>query len=308
MDITPAKYIYLDGEIVPFQDAKIHILSVGITYAATVFEGLRGYWNPKDEELYVFRLDDHVRRLLESIKMSRMDSQLSEEKIRDSIIQLLRKNNFREDVHIRQMAFVKGIGPMSTRGPVGLAVAALPSYRFFDTEKGITCAISSWRRISDASTPPRIKCTANYQNSRLAFLQARLDGYDSVILLNEQGKVSEGPSMCVFLVRNGVVITPTVTSEILESITRSTLIQLFKEYYDIEVLEREVDRTELYVADECFFCGTACEVLPIISIDKHPVGNGKIGEVTKKIQKKYNDIVRGNVPDHPEWRTGVYKS
>jgi len=307
VDISPAKYIYLDGEIVPFEDAKIHILSVGITYAATVFEGLRGYWNPKDEELYIFRLDSHVRRLLESIKMSWMDSQLSEEEIKDSIIKLLKKNNFREDIHIRQMAFIKSIGSMSVRGPVGLAVAALPSYRFFDTEKGITCGISSWRRISDESSPPRIKCVANYQNSRLAFLQAKLDGYDSAILLNERGKVSEGPTMCIFLIRNGIVITPPVTGSILESITRSTLIQILREYYNIEVVERDIDRTELYIAEEVFFCGTACEITPIVSIDRHVVGGGEVGKMTREIQKTYNEIVRGIVPDHPEWRRGVYK-
>jgi branched-chain amino acid aminotransferase len=305
MNNTPAKYIYLNGDIVPFEEAKIHILSVGITYAATVFEGLRAYWKPEDRELYVFRLESHVRRLLNSIRLSRMQSKLSEGEIKDSIIQVLKKNNFQEDVHLRQMAFIEGIGPMSTTEPVGLAVAAIPSYRFFDPEKGISCAVSSWTRISDCSSPPRIKCTANYQNSRLAFLQAKSDGYDNAILLNQRGKVSEGPAMCLFLVREGKVITPTVTSDILESITRSTIIQLFKEYCKIKVIERDVDRTELYLAEELFFCGTAVEVLPIISVDRHMIGKGKVGEMTRKIQKTYNDIVRGNIPDHPEWRTAV---
>lgn len=302
----PTKYIYLNGGMVPFKDAKIHVLSVGMAYASTVFEGLRGYWNSKDKQLFVFKLDEHVKRLLESIKMVRMDSDLTYEEIRDSIIKLLKKNKFETDVHIRQLAFIEGIGPMNTRGPVGLAVAAIPSYRFFDIENGINCAISSWRRISANSNPPRIKCTANYHNSRLASIQGELDGYDSIIFLNELGKVCEGPSMCIFMVRNGQVITPPVSSDILESITRDTTIKLLEEYHDIRVIERDIDRTELYIADELFFSGTACEITPIISVDRNTVGDGKIGRITKDIQKTYLDIVKGFNKDHADWRTSIY--
>ncbi len=301
-----SKYIYLNGEIVPFKDAKIHVLSVGMTYAATVFEGLRGYWNSKEKQLFVFKLDNHIKRLLESIKMARIDSDLTYEKIRDSIIRLLKKSNFETDVHIRQLVFIEGIGPMNTSGPVGLAVAAIPSYRFFDTENGINCAVSSWRRVSANSSPPRIKCTANYHNSRLASIQGKLDGYDSIIFLNELGKVCEGPSMCIFMVRNGQVITPPVSSDILESITRDTTIKLLEEYHDIKVIERDIDRTELYVSDELFFSGTACEITPIVSVDKNTVGEGKIGAITKNIQKTYLDIVKGLNKNHADWRTPIY--
>ncbi|MCL5103940.1 MAG: branched-chain amino acid transaminase [Armatimonadetes bacterium] len=306
MTATPAKYIYMNGEIVPFADAKIHVLSVGLTYAATVFEGLRGYWNDADQEIYLFRLEPHIKRLRESMKMLRMDNPPSDEQIRESVFELVKANKFHEDVHIRQMAIIEGTGPIGTTGPVGLSVVALPSYRHFDPEKGLNCAISSWRRISDESVPPRIKCVANYQNSRHAFLQAKQDGYDNVILLNKNGKVSEGPTMCIFLVRNGEVITPLLTNDVLESITRDTVIQLLKEYHGVDVIQREVDRTELYTADEAFFCGTACEVTPIVSVDRHNVGDGKMGELTRKIQKTYIDIARGTSRDHTEWRTGVY--
>ena len=300
-----SKYIYLNGEIVPFKDAKIHVLSVGMAYASTVFEGLRGYWNPEDRQLYVFKMNSHIKRLLESIKMTRMDSDLTCEELRDSIIKLLKKSKFETDVHIRQLAFIEGIGPMNTRGPVGLAVAAIPSYRFFDTEKGINCAISSWRRISANSSPPRIKCTANYHNSRLASIQGQLDGYESIIFLNEFGKVCEGPSMCIFIIKNGQVITPPVSSDILESITRDTTIKLLEEYYNIKVIERDIDRTELYIADELFFSGTACEITPIVSVDRNTVGDGKLGRITRDIQKTYLDVVKGINKDHSDWRTSI---
>jgi len=307
MSNVMSKYIHMNGKLVPFDEAKVHVLSVGITYASTVFEGLRGYWNEAEQQVYVFRLDAHCRRLMESMKLLRMEHRFTEEDLAASVLGLVRANELREDAHIRQLAFVEGIGPIGTSGPVGLAVTATPSYRLFDSEKGVACAISSWRRISDDCLPPRIKCVANYQNGRHAFVQAKLDGYDSVIMLNSRGKVAEGPTMCVFLVRHGQVVTPAISSDVLESITRATVIQLFEEYHGIEVVEREVDRTEFYVADEAFFCGTACEVLPITSVDRHPVGDGRVGALTGQIQTTYNSIVRGVVPDHAEWRTGVYR-
>jgi len=304
--VQRTKYIYLNGQCVPYDEAKIHVLSVGFTYASTVFEGLRAYWNDEDKQLYIFRIDAHVQRLLESMKLLRMKSDITEQQLRDSIVGIITANELREDAHIRQLVFVEGIGPIATSDPVGLAVAAMPSYRFFDTDKGVSCCISSWKKICDNSLPPRIKCTANYQNGRHAFLQAKLDGYEGAILLNDRGKVAEGPTMCVFLVRDGKVITPAVSSDVLESITRATIIQLFREYHNIEVIEREVDRTEFYIADEAFFCGTACEVLPIVSVDHYPVGNGKPGAATRSIQKTYTNIVTGRSKDHSQWRLGIY--
>jgi len=304
--IQQTKYIYLNGECVPYDEAKIHVLSVGFTYASTVFEGIRAYWNSDDKQLYVFRVDAHVRRLLQSMKLLRMKSDITEQKLRDSIIEIIKANELKEDAHIRQLVFIEGIGPIATSEPVGLTVAAMPSYRFFDTDKGVSCCISSWKRICDDSLPPRIKCTANYQNGRHAFLQAKFDGYEGAILLNERGKVAEGPTMCVFLVRDGKVITPSISSGVLESITRDTIIQLFREYHDIEVIEREVERTEFYIANEAFFCGTACEVLPIVSVDHYQIGDGKPGTITRSIQKTYTGIVTGESKDHSQWRLGVY--
>lgn len=301
-----SKYIYLKGDIVPFEDAKIHVLSVGFAYASTVFEGLRAYWNADAQDLYVFRMSDHARRLLRSMKLLRMDHAFTEASLNAAVLELLRANELREDAHIRELAFIEGIGPIDTTGPVGLAVTATPSYRLFDASRGVACAFSSWRRISEDCLPPRIKCTANYQNGRHAFLQAKLDGYGGAILLNERGKVAEGPTMCVFLVRDGKVITPMLSCGVLESITRATVIELFRIHHGIEVIEREVDRTEFYIAEEAFFCGTACEILPITSVDRHPVGDGAPGPVTRAIQETYIHVCYGQIAGHEAWRTSVY--
>ncbi len=308
MTVPTARFIFHEGRIVPFDEARVQVLSVGMAYATTVFEGLRAYWNEAVGQLYVFRLEDHARRLLQSMKLLRLEHDLTDEIIQQAVLALLRANELREDAHIRQLVYGEGIGPITTAGPVGMTVAAMPSYRLFDVESGIACATSSWRRIGDDALPPRIKCTANYQNARHAMLQAKLDGYGGALLLNGQGKVTEGPTMCVFLVRDGKIITPSLTSGVLESITRSTVIELLSVKHGVEVEERPVDRTEFYVADEAFFCGTACEVLPIVSLDRYPIGNGKPGPLTRTIQKAYNEVVRGMTSDDGQWRTPVYKS
>lgn len=173
-------------------------------------------------------------------------------------------------------------------------------------EGGIDCAVSSWTRISDNATPPRVKCAANYVNGRLALLQAKADGYDSVIILNPNGKVSEAPGACLFIVRDGVPATPAATQGILESITRRTLVQLFDETLGLRAQEREIDRTELYCAEEMFICGTGYQVLPVVSIDRLKVGDGQIGPLTAKLAESYVSMTRGTVPDHPEWRTPAY--
>jgi branched-chain amino acid aminotransferase len=185
-------------------------------------------------------------------------------------------------------------------------VAALPLGRKYDTDKGITACVSSWTRITDNSIPPRIKCAANYQNSRLAHIQAKLDGYESAIFINQRGKVSEGPGECIFIVRDGIPVTPSITSDILESITRKTLILLSKEILGVETQEREVDRTELYVAEEAFFVGSATEICPITMIDKHIIGDGKIGPLTKRLSEIFFNIARGFDSSHEEWRSPVY--
>jgi len=306
---TP-EYLLLNGEIVPFAEAKVHILTPAFKFGASVFEGIRAYWNAEEEQLYIFRLDAHTRRLHQSAKIMRMEMSELVHQLNGKTIELVRKNDLREDCHIRQVLFVNSIrrSGLTQTGPVGTFVAGYPRGRPFTGkgDEGIHCCVSSWRRISDNAIPPRIKCGANYQNARLILLQAELDGYDGAIVLNEAGKVSEDPRACFFMVRDGVPITPPVTSNILESVTRATVIQLFQEVHGVEVQVRDIDRTELYVADEAFLCGSGFEITPIVSVDKHQVGEGVLGPLTEQIRETYFRVVRGEVPLHPEWRTPVY--
>jgi branched-chain amino acid aminotransferase len=300
------EFLYLDGKIVPYEQATVHMLSPAVRYGASVFEGLRGYWTQEKNQLFVFRLTDHSKRLQQSMKLMRMDRTYSIDELDSGVLEVIRANQLKQDIHIRQIVYVGGSGPVTSTAPIGMFVAALPLGRKYDTDKGITACVSSWARITDNSIPPRIKCAANYQNSRFAHIQAKLDGYDSAIFINQRGKVSEGPGECIFIVREGIPVTPSITSDILESITRKTLILLSKEILGVETQEREVDRTELYVAEEAFFVGSATEICPITMIDKHIIGDGKIGPLTKRLSEIFFNIARGFDSSHEEWRSPVY--
>jgi branched-chain amino acid aminotransferase len=303
--VTIDRHVYLDGKLVPYADARIHVQSTAVKYGGSVFEGLRAYWNPAHEELYVFRLQEHVDRLLSSMRLMRMQHSLTREEIGGSILQVLRKNQPRQDVHIRQTAYLSGDGDMDDTGPVALAVDARP--RKVTRKPGIAVGVSSWTRIADGSMPPRIKCSANYQNGRLAVLEAKANGFDGALLLNSRGKLAEAPGACCFLVRHGVPITPPVTADILESVTRTTLLELFRTELGQPPLERDVDRTELYVADEAFLCGSGWEITPVVSIDRLALGDGaQPGPLTQAIQACYFAVVRGEKPAYRHWLTPVY--
>jgi branched-chain amino acid aminotransferase len=206
---------------------------------------------------------------------------------------------------VRLLAYVEGTGLMSTTGPAGFTAAAMPRDKPKFAETGMSLGVSSWHRLSDNASPPRIKSTANYHNARLAALQAKADGYDGALMLTADGRVSEAPIACFFMVRDGRLITPSTSSGILESITRATIITRWRELTGAEVEQRDVDRSELYFADEAFLCGTGQEILPVTMIDRLRVGDGGIGPVTQRVREDYFNIVRGLVPDHPEWRTLV---
>ncbi len=300
------RYMCLDGEMVPFADARVHVQAPAMRYAALVFEGMRGWWNAERQEMYLFRINDHLKRLRQSMKVMRFDADYSEAYLLDRLRQLIQVNELRQDIHIRLAVFLAGDGEMDATGPIGFSIAALPKGRMVKEVGGIDCAVSSWTRISDNATPPRVKCAANYVNGRLALLQAKADGYDSVIILNSNGKVSEAPGACLFIIRDGVAATPAATHGILESITRRTLLRLFDENLGLAAREREIDRTELYCAEEMFICGTGYQVLPVLSVDRLKVGDGQIGPLTAKLAETYVSIARGTVPDHPEWRTPAY--
>jgi branched-chain amino acid aminotransferase len=300
------KYISMNGEIVPFADAKVHVLTPGLKYGAGVFEGIRGYWNQQRKDMYLFRLEEHLDRLHFSMKVMRFQHRLENRQMTRALVDLIKANELREDIHIRLLAWVDGEGDMDATGPIGWAIAALPKPTGKAVTEGVHCAVSSWRRINDNSMPARVKATANYNNGRLTGLQGKADGYDNVIILTDQGRVAESPGSCFFMIRNGVPVTPGVNSDILESVTRATVMRIFKEYLGRETTERDIDRTELYAAEETFFCGSGYEIQPILTIDRQPVGTGKPGELTRALQHKYFSIVRGETADHAEWRTPVY--
>lgn len=305
---TPA-HVWLNGRLVPWGDATIHVTAMGAAGGMAVFEGIKGYWNADQGALHIFRLREHMRRLVESMKMCRMPVEHTIDRLCEATVALGEANGLREDTYIRPVAFYSGLNHTSfgdtLDDPPEVLIWTRPFRSHMLTGRTLRAGTPSWQRIADNVMPPRIKSMSNYQNNRLAELEARVNGYDAAIILNTQGKVSEGPGAAVILVRDDVAITPGVTSGILESITRSTLLRLLPEALGVPVVEREVDRTELYVADEVLFCGTAAEVTPIVSVDRIPVGNGEIGPVTARVERLYHDVVRGIDPRYPEWRTTV---
>ena len=302
-----AKYAYFNGEIVPWDEAKVHVYSPAFKYGLGVFEGIRGYWNEDEEQLYLFKLREHMDRLVFSQRVIRYDRIIDANYLAGKTVELVRENAFRETIHIRAVVYADGYAEMSTRGPTEVAITAVPRPLPKRVTEGCTVQVASWRRNSDQAMPARVKCNANYVNGRFAAVQAVDDGYDTAILINSRGKVSEGPSMCFFMVRDGRLVTPSITNDILESITRSTVLEIGREYLDLETEERDVDRSELYAAEEAFFCGTGWEITPITGFDRLPVGTGGVGSVVKRLQEVYFNLVHGRRRDHAEWLTPVYE-
>lgn len=299
------RFMLMNGELVPFADARIHPLSLAVTYACTVFEGIRAYHNADTGQHFLFRLEDHLRRLQFGMRVMRFDCPYDADWFRQALFRLIRANAPDDDVYVRLLAYIEGIGLMATAGPVGVAAAAMPRERPKFTETGMSLGVSSWSRLPDNVSPPRVKCTANYHNSRLATLQARADGYDGALMLTTGGKVSEAPIAAFFMVRDGRLITPNLSSDVLESITRATVIELAQELFGGRPEEREVDRSELYLADEAFLCGTGQELVPVTAIDRLPVGDSRVGPITTRLRQRYFEVVRGLTPEHGKWRTEV---
>ncbi len=307
LDTTASEFVWYDGKLTPWAEATIHATDLGPWSVSSVFEGIRGYWNEEQKKLYVFQLDAHLKRFAHSIRMIRLPAPAFDHAtIKQGILDLLRANRIRDDIYIRPFAFAEAatFGGLP-KGHTRVLINTTPWASRLKSGKLNRAVVVSWTRISDNVLPPRIKATPNYLNSRYATEEATRHGYDAAILLNPNGKVAEGPGACLMVVRNGKLITPTVTSGILESITRDTVMQIAREMLGMEVVEREVDRTELYIADEIFFCGTGLEVIPVESVDNLTIGTGELGTITRRIVDCYHDLVRGIAPAHPEWRTEV---
>lgn len=301
------RFIWLNGNILHLPDAKINILAPTAQFGANVFEGIRCYWNEEKQQLFAFRLQEHYDRLQDSIKLFRMQSNYTSVEFEQYMLDVVRANDYREDIAVRQTVFLDGFGSWSSEETVNMFIAPIPKARVIYNEgTGLKCKISTWRRISDTNLSPKAKVGANYINSRMAQLEAKECGYDSAIFMNEDGKISEGPGSCLFIVKNGVLITPPLSADILDSITRKTLIELAKEEMQIEVIERCIDRTELYLADEVFLCGSAMEVMPVVNIDGYSIGQGYYGDYTKKLHDIYLDVVTGKIEKYKDWLTSVY--
>lgn len=301
------RLIWLNDNIVPLNQATINVLSPTSQFGANVFEGIRCYWNDEERQLYAFRLDDHFKRLKNSIKMFRMEDKYTIQEMKQGLINIVIANEYREDIAVRQTVFVDGFGSWMSKGPVNMFIAPIAKSRICDDNyKGIRCCISSWERISDKNLSPKVKVGANYINSRMAQMEAIENGYDSAVFLNNQGKVSEAPGSCLFLVRDNKLITPPITASILESITRDTIIQIARDDLNIEVIERDVDRTELYICDEIFLCGSAMEVTPVKSVDNIFTNYKESGEITRKLHKLYLEVVSGKLEKYKNWLTPIY--
>lgn len=302
------RLIWLGGRIVPLSEATINVLSPTAQFGANVFEGIRCYWSKRENQLFAFRLPEHYARLKRSMALLELEDPYSVDQLRQALVDVVRANEYREDIAVRQTVFVDGFGSWGSSGPVNMFVSPIPKAKTSAEyqKKGLHCRIASWQRIQDVNLSPRIKCGANYINSRMGQREAIRDGYDTAIFLNAQGTISEGPGACLFMVRNGTMITPRLTDSVLESITRDSLITLAREVLELPVEERSIDRTELYTCDEAFLCGSAMEVTPVYSVDRHEIGQSA-GPITASLHRLYLDCVVGEQEKYRHWLTPIYE-
>lgn len=300
-------YSYFQGKILPSEEAKLSIQTHALQYGTTVFGGIRGYYNPKSENIFIFRIRDHYIRMKNSIKIMQLQFDLDIEQTIQITLELVRKNLCKENIYIRPFVYTSALqlSPRFHDVKADLAIYILKLNDYLDTKNGLKTMVSSWRRIHDTIIPTLSKASGGYVNSALAKSEAMQNGFDEAIFLDERGFVSEGSAENLFLVRDGKLITPTLASSILEGITRRTVIELAQDL-GIEVIERDVTRSELYIAEEVFFSGTGVQIAWVKEIDKRIIGEGKIGPITEKLQNLYFDIVTGNTPLKEEWRTKVY--
>lgn len=297
---------WMNGRITPWEESRIHVNADALLRGASVFEGIRAYRSAVADDLLLFRVHDHMRRLFgTSMRFLRMRLPYGPDDLIQGVIELLLANQVREDAHVRVVAYFDEVeAGHEAEAEAGAYILAFPRPSSPKLTTGVRVTLSPWRRLNDSAMSPRVKASANYLNSRVASTDARTKGFDIPVMLNERGKVSEGPGQNVFLVREGAVITPRTTDSILEGITRATVIGLATGL-ELVVEEREVDPTELYIADELFFVGTAMEVQPIVEIDGYQVSGGAMGPVTSRLQAAYFDLVRRRV-EAPGWHTSVY--
>lgn len=308
VETTTELWAFFRGEFVPLREANINVMTHGFNYGTAVFEGIRAYWNADDEQLYGLELVAHYERIRSSARLLMMDVEQSAEELAQITVELLRRDGLREDVYIRPIVYKSSelIGVRLHNLESDITIFGVPFGQYIDTEGGIRAQVSTWRRTDDNAIPARGKITGAYVNGALAKSEAQLNGYDEAIVLTADGHVSEGSAENLFIVKNGALITPAVTDNILEGITRRRLIEIGREKLGVDVIERSIDRTELYSADEVFLCGTGAQISPVIEIDRRTIGSGRPGDLTRQLSRTYFDAVRGRLPAYRDWLTPVY--
>jgi len=305
MDLS--KHAYFEGKIIPLSEAKVSIAAHAFLYGTSVFGGMRAFWNEEKNRLFIFRPYDHFRRLLHSARMMSMKTEYDEESLIQVTLDLLRTDNWKQDIYFRPTFYKAdlGIGVRlhDIKDEFSIFVMGYEKYVKNDTDAHVT--FSSWRRVDDNVIPARAKVAGAYVNSSLIKSDAVQSGFDEALVLDNNGHVSEGSAMNVFMVRDGVLVTPPITDNILEGITRRTVIELARRELGIDVVERSIDRTEVYIAEEMFFAGTAAGVTGITKVDHRPVGRGVMGPVTTQLRALVDDAVRAKLPKYEHWNVAV---
>jgi branched-chain amino acid aminotransferase len=302
----PNSWVFYDGRLARYHDVHIGVMTHALHYGTGCFEGIRAHWNEDRQQLFILQGPAHFERLRVNGRILSMDLPYTTQELMDVTIELLQRNRYRADVYIRPLLFksAERIGVQLHDLPESFLIYTAPLGNYVGIG-GIRCGVSSWRRIPDTALPARSKATANYLNSALAKTEAIVHGYDEAIVLTMDGHVSEGSAENVFLFRDGVFVTPPVTDDILEGVTRRLVIQLIKEELKLPVVERSVDRTELYVSEELFLCGTAAQVSPVVEVDGRKIADGKVGELSQELQQLYFKAVRGDNPKYASWSFAI---
>jgi branched-chain amino acid aminotransferase len=302
------RHAFFRGSIVPYAEARVGVLTHGLNYGTGCFAGIRAYWNPEEQELFVFRPQDHFRRFLESAKLLDMTLPYSVADLTEALVGLLRAELYREDCYARPLAFYadESIGVRLHNLTPAVSIVAMPYGRYMENEEGVHATISSWRRVDDNMIPARGKITGSYVNSAFAKTDAQRAGFDEAIVLNHDGHVAEGSAENFFLVKNGAALTPPVTDNVLEGITRRTVLELLSDALAVPVVERPIDRTEIPLADEAFFCGTGVQIAAVTRVDHRPIGSGRMGPIVAALRALYFDVVRGKRAEYRGWCHPVY--
>jgi branched-chain amino acid aminotransferase len=302
-----SKHAFFEGKIVPLADAKINIATHGFLYGTAVFGGIRGYWNEEKKRLFVFRPYDHYRRLLHSARMMAMSTIYDEESLIELTLEVLRTDNYQQDIYMRPTFYKSdmGIGVRLHDLKDEFCLFTMPYEKYVKNDTNAHVTISSWRRIDDNMIPARGKVAGAYANSALIKTDANRAGFDEALVLDQNGHVSEGSAMNVFMIRDGVVVTPPVTDNILEGITRKSVIDILQNEIGLQVVERSIDRTEVSIAEEFFMTGTAAQIMAVTKVYHRPIGRGEMGPITTKLRILYDDVLRAKNPKYAHWNVAV---